>query len=69
MVIFICTKFHKNILDGIKVIEWARFSYEKFKKGHKSVKNVGGVTVLFLCTSSDGGSKDHNPLNKTAMRP
>ena len=24
-----------------------------FSKGHYS-KNVGGVTVLFLCTSSDG---------------
>ena len=26
----------------------------KISKGHKSVKNVDGVTVLFLCTSSDG---------------
>ena len=25
----------------------------KFSKGHNSVKNVGGVTVLVLCTSSD----------------
>ena len=24
-------------------------------KGHNSVKNVGGVTILFLCTSSDSG--------------
>ena len=22
---------------------------------HNSIKNVGGVTVLFLCTSSDNG--------------
>ena len=22
----ICTKYHENILDGIKVIEWTRFS-------------------------------------------
>ena len=22
MVVYICTKFHENILDGIKVIEW-----------------------------------------------
>ena len=27
----------------------------KISKGHNSVKNVGGVTVLFLCASSDGG--------------
>ena len=26
----------------------------KISKGHFSVKNVGGVTVLILCTSSDG---------------
>ena len=25
----------------------------KISTGHNSVKNVGGVTVLFLCTSSD----------------
>ena len=30
------------------------FHGKKFK-GHNSVKNVGEVTVLFLCTSSDGG--------------
>ena len=35
---------------------------EKISKGRNSVKNVGRVTVLFLCTSSDGGlnSKGHN---------
>ena len=27
----------------------------KNSKGHSSVNNVGGITVLFLCTSSDGG--------------
>ena len=27
----------------------------KLSKGHKSIKNVDGVTVLFLRTSSDGG--------------
>ena len=27
----------------------------KISKGHNSIKNVGGVTVLFLCTSSDDG--------------
>ena len=40
MVVYICTKFHENILDfqenildGIKVIEWKPFSYEKNFKG------------------------------------
>ena len=27
----------------------------KISNGHNSVKNVGGVMVLFLCTLSDGG--------------
>ena len=27
----------------------------KISKGHNSVKNVGGVTVLYLCTFSDDG--------------
>ena len=26
-------KFHENILDGIKVIEHTRFSWEKFQRG------------------------------------
>ena len=33
MVAYICTKFHENILDGIKVIEWTQFLYEKFQRG------------------------------------
>ena len=27
----------------------------KISKGHDSIKNVGGVLVLVLCTSSDNG--------------
>ena len=27
--------------------------HRKISKGHNSVKNEGGVTILFLCTSSD----------------
>ena len=52
--VYICTKFHENILVGIIVIEQTQFSQEKFRRGifHK---NVDGVTVLVLCTSSDGG--------------
>ena len=54
MVVYISTKFHENILDSIKVI----FHYifiRKISKGHNAVKNVGGVPVLVLCTSSDDG--------------
>ena len=31
--VYICTKCHENILDGIKVIKWTKFSKEKFRKG------------------------------------
>ena len=27
----------------------------KISKGQNSIRKVGGVMVLFLCTSSDGG--------------
>ena len=32
-VVYICTKFHENTLDCIKVIERTRFSWEKFQRG------------------------------------
>ena len=32
MMVYICTKFHGNILEGIKVIERIRFSQEKFQR-------------------------------------
>ena len=51
MVVYICTKFHENILHGNQVIEWTLFP----SKGHNSVKIVGGVLILVLCTSSDDG--------------
>ena len=31
--VYICIKFHENILDGIKVIERTQFSKEKKCKG------------------------------------
>ena len=54
MVVYIWTKFHENLLDGFKVIEWTRF-HGKISMGHNSIKGVGGVMVLVLCTSTDGG--------------
>ena len=55
MMVYICTKDHENILEGIKVIERTRFYIAKISKMHNSVKTVDGVTVLFLCISPDGG--------------
>ena len=53
MMVYIYTKFHENVLDGIKVIEWTPIFIAKISKGHYSVKNVGRVTVLVLSTLSD----------------
>ena len=36
-----------------KVIEQTRFSLEIFQRGIISQKNIGGVTILVLCTLSD----------------
>ena len=52
--LYISTKFCEIILNGIKVIERTQ-SILKISKGNNSAKNVGGVTVVNLCTSSDHG--------------
>ena len=44
MMVYICTKFQENTIF-IAIIS----------KGHNSIENVGGVTVLVLCISSDSG--------------
>ena len=49
--LYISTKFCEIISNGIKVIERTRFLYRKLK-GNNSAKDVGGVTVVDLCTSS-----------------
>ena len=49
---YICAKFHEIILNSIKVIEHSRFLYGKLQRGIIPQKNVGGVTVPYLCTSS-----------------
>ena len=53
MMVYISTKFHENILNGIKIADTSFIA--KILKGHNSVKIVGGVTVLFLCILSDSG--------------
>ena len=46
-------KFCEIILNGIKVIEPTLFFYIlKITKGNNFAKNVGGVTVFNICTSS-----------------
>ena len=47
MVVYICSKFHANILDGIRVIERTRHSSEKFQRAIIPKKNVGRVSYLF----------------------
>ena len=71
MLLYILIKFHENILDGIKVIERTRFSNKEFQRALFR-KNEGGVTVLFLCTSSNGGlylykSRKENPQKLTPL--
>ena len=46
MVVYICTNFHENILDVIKVTELARFS-NTFSKGHNSVKRCRCLQLIF----------------------
>ena len=47
MVVYICTKFHKNFLGGIIVIEQTRYVRNKFKE-ELLRKNVGGVTMSWV---------------------
>ena len=50
--LYICANFHEIISNGIKVIERTRFLYWKLQRGIIPQKNVGGVTVVNLCTLS-----------------
>ena len=45
VMLYISTKFSEIIWNGIKVIDL-------YSKGNNSAKNVGGVTLVNLCTSS-----------------
>ena len=51
--IYISTKFHENILDGIEKYRADMIFIRKISRGHNSIKNVGGMLVLVICTSSD----------------
>ena len=52
VMLYISTKFCEIISNGIKVIEWTRFLNWKFERRIIPQKNVGGVTLVNLCTSS-----------------
>ena len=49
--LYISTKFREIISNGINFIEWTGFLYGKLQRGIIPQKNVGGVTVVNLCTS------------------
>ena len=55
VMLYICAKFHEIILNGIKRHQSYRadmISIRKIIKENNSAKNVGGVTVVYFCTSS-----------------
>ena len=52
VMLYICAMFHEIILNGIKIIERTRFLYGKLQRGTIPQINVGGVTVVYLCTLS-----------------
>ena len=51
MMLYICIKFHESIFS--ELLRGLVFRNSGFSKGHNSVKNLGKVMVLVLCTSSD----------------
>ena len=48
-----CTKFHENILGGIKIIEQTRFSLKIFQRGIISQKLLVELQFLFSAHTSD----------------
>ena len=50
--LYVSTKFCEIISNGIKVIERTRFLGRKLQRRIIPQKNVGGVTIVNLCTSS-----------------
>ena len=61
--LYICTKFRENVTKGYRVTERASFS-----KRHNSVKNVGGVAILNLCTSFDHALYLYQVLQRYPIR-
>ena len=53
IMLHICTMFHENISTVSELLRGYDFQYSKFPKGLNSIKDVGGVMVLDICTSSN----------------
>ena len=51
VMLYICAKFHE-IIKRYQSYRADTISILKITKGNNSAKNVGGVTVVYLCTSS-----------------
>ena len=49
---YICAKFHEINLERYQSYRADMISIRKITKGNNSAKNVGGVTVVYLCTPS-----------------
>ena len=60
IVVYISTKVHEKYSRRYQSYRANTVFIRKFSKGHNSLKNVGGVTVLVLCTSSDDGLYFYN---------
>ena len=52
VMLYISTKFREIISNSIKSYRANTISILKITKGNNSANNVGGVTVVNLCTSS-----------------
>ena len=50
--LYISTKFCENYLEQYQSYRADTISMRKISKGNNSAKNVDGVTVVDLCTSS-----------------
>ena len=53
MMLYICSKYYKSILDDIKVIESNKIFIKNISKVQNFTKIVSGVTILVLCTLFD----------------
>ena len=61
---YICTQFQENISKRFQSYLVDSICILKFTKGHNSVKSVGGVSVLILCTWSDNALYLYQVLSK-----
>ena len=53
IMVYICTTFLGNILNGSEL--WSVYNFSVITKGHNTVKIVCGVIVLLFCILSNHG--------------